>query len=118
MKRPNKKIAAALLLVTVVVLVGYGARRQAKQDEPTEFMAWQFTQAIVKQRMIRPGNTVFPRYSLADIKKDNKNFVVKAYAHTLDSNSETVEYDFTVVIEYIGSDVFEEISVQLTRRGE
>ncbi|MBS4030822.1 MAG: hypothetical protein KGZ63_05295 [Clostridiales bacterium] len=106
----------ALIMVSVLmisVLTGCATRSAKVKDEPTEFMAWQFVQAVVKQRMARPNNTVFPRYNYATIERDGNTFTVKAYVHTRD-NDETVGLDFTVVVKYLGNDVFDEVSVELT----
>ncbi len=114
--RLKKYVAAVLLLLLLWALTGCGGRTQAQQDEPTEFMAWQFAQAIVKQRMVRPNNTVFPRYSYATVEREGNTFTISSSVTSRDREDNPIGFDFTVVVKYVGNDVFEEVSVKLTQR--
>lgn len=113
----KKWLALALIFLLITsVLTGCATRSAGGKDEATNFMAWQFAQAVVKHRMEQPNKSTFPRYSYATIEKDGNTFTIKANVYTLDANSDnTVSYDFTVVARYVGSDVFEEVSVELVK---
>lgn len=109
-------LLVALALYVVAAAVGCGQGRTAG-DEPTEFMAWQFAQGIVRPRVMRPNTAVFPRYHRDFIERPEKNkFVVTAYVSSQDENNETIIYDFKVVARYIGNDVFQEEAVEIKRR--
>ena len=114
--RCKKWVALMVLAVLLMsVLTGCATRAVDAKDEPTEFMAWQFAQAVIKQRMTRPNMTKFPRYNYATIERDGNLFTVSAYVHSRDNDDKTIEFNFTVVANYVGKDVFEDVSVELTQ---
>lgn len=109
-----------LLIISLIVLsvqTGCAGRQQAGAgDEPTEFMAWQFARGVVRQHITRPSRSVFPRYSRKFIEKPERNvFVVTAYVHTQNENDVTVVYNFSVTVRYIGNEIFEQVSAEVTR---
>jgi hypothetical protein len=112
------KMALVLILIATLAfsaLTGCAVSSLQKSDEPNEFMAWQFAQSAVKQRMAQPNKTMFPRYRYADIEvQDDNTFIVNAYVNSQDRNNEEIGFSFTVVARYVGNDVFEEVSVELT----
>lgn len=113
---PKKIMSIVLAMLLALSLISGCAGRQQADDEPTEFMAWQFARAVVRQYITRPSRSIFPRYSQKFIEKPERNvFVVTAYVHTQDENDATVVYDFTVTVRYIGNEIFEEVSAEVTR---
>lgn len=119
MKRMRTYLATIIILAVFVTLLSGCGRAITQEDEPTDFMAWQFVQAIIRPRIERPSNANFPRYSSSFIERLEKNkFVVTSYVNTLNEQSEVVTYDFTVEATYLGKDVFEEESVEIKRRNQ
>ncbi|MBS4022163.1 MAG: hypothetical protein KGZ79_07040 [Dethiobacter sp.] len=109
-------IIIVLLLLAVVAFAGC-ARQVGDTDEPTEFMAWQFAQGVVRPRVMRPGNAVFPRYSASFIERPGNNeFIITAYLNTLDAQNNTITYDFKAVVKYAGNDMFREVLVEVKKR--
>lgn len=109
-------IAMILLLFTLTVAGCGGTRKETIKIEPTEIMAWQFAQGLVKPRVPRQNNATFPRYQSSFVeRKDNDTFIINAYVNTSDAQGGTISYFFTVEAEYVGNDVFQETSVELRK---
>lgn len=117
MQKKQKCFAVALIIMlAAALLAGCGGARTETADEPTEFMVWQFAQGVVRPRVPRPNHAVFPRYSRKFIeKKDNNQYIVRAYVTTQDNENNNISFNFTVEAKYIGNDLFEELSLDIKR---
>jgi hypothetical protein len=115
--RKKQYLALTLILILAISFLSGCSSPPKPEDEPTDFMAWQFAQAVVRPRVNRPSNAVFPRYSGEFVQREeDKHYVISAYVNTLDDESNTIVYDFTVAAKYVANDVFEEVSVEVKRR--
>lgn len=116
MRKKQYFLLVVLLVFTLAVLGGCGGSAEP-EDEPTDFMAWQFAQAVTRVQIMRPMNAVYPRYKSEFVQRNEEGqFVITAYVNTLNEENETITYDFTVVANYIGNDMFEESSIDVKRR--
>ncbi|MBS4029971.1 MAG: hypothetical protein KGZ63_00890 [Clostridiales bacterium] len=116
MKSVVFKLAAALLLAALMLtLSGCGSSVQKKNDA-TNIMAWQFAQGLVRPMTAKPSNTVFPRFEEAFVERDAAgNFIISSYLTTLNEENNPVNYRFTVEAEYVGNDVFREVTVEVKK---
>ena len=116
-----KSKAIVFLTITIFLLVAFTAgcglnSQDATTDEPTTFMAWQFAQGLVRERVPNPSNATYPRFDSSFIeRKDNNVFVIDSHVNTADSKGNIITYSFMVEAEYLGNDVFEEKSVELRK---
>jgi hypothetical protein len=109
-------LALMILLLLALAVSGCGGGPAARQDEPTEMMAWQFAQGLVRPRVPRPGHATFPRYESSFVeRKEGRIFWVTSYVNTLDAEGNIISYGFSVEAEYLGKDVFQEVSVELRK---
>lgn len=116
MKSLGIRLAVALLLaVLLLTLAGCGSSANTN-DSATNIMAWQFAQGLVRPMTAKPGNTVFPRFEEAFVERDDAgNFIISSYLTTLNEVNNSVNYSFTVEAEYVGNDVFREVTVNLNK---
>lgn len=110
-------ILLAMLLLLSLLAAGCTGTAGAKQeDKPTDFMAWQFAQGLIKPRLPRPNNATFPRYKSSFVEQnENNNYLISSHVNTMDANGNIISFSFTVEARYVGNDVFEEVSVELRK---
>lgn len=117
MAKKHLVVLSVMLLLFALVLSGCsGGQASATVDEPTDMMAWQFAQGLVRPRVPRPSHATFPRYQSSFVERtDDATFRVTSYVNTLDSEGALLTYYFTVTANYLGNDVFEETAVELRK---
>jgi PBP1b-binding outer membrane lipoprotein LpoB len=113
----KKFIVIIILLLAALSISGCsGNTAGARNDEPTDVMAWQFAQGLVRPQVPRAGNATFPRFEGSFVEQnDNGIFVIASYVNTLNSEGAVITYNFIIEAEYVGNDVFQEITVELRK---
>lgn len=114
-RRKACKFIIVLAALVALLLSGGCGLRQA-ESEPNEFMAWSFVRGLVRSRLDQPNKAIFPQYSREFIERQGDNlFIVRAHVGAPDENETMVNYNFTVTLEYLGNQVFQEKAVEITR---
>lgn len=110
-----------ILLCLVILLTALSgctgsARGAGPKDDATDFMAWQFAQGVVRQRVPRPNNATYPRFQPSFVeRKDDNLFIISSRVNTVNAEGEIISYNFVVEAEYVSKDVFVERSVELRK---
>lgn len=112
-KKTCKFIVLAAILLSLFS-VGCGGRQV--ESEPNEFMAWSFARGLVRSRLDQPNKAIFPEFSREFVERQgNDIFIVRAHVGAPDENETMVSYNFIVTAEYLGNQIFQETSVEITR---
>ncbi|MBS3899786.1 MAG: hypothetical protein KGZ76_13290 [Dethiobacter sp.] len=113
--RKSCKFIIVMAAIAVLLLAGGCGGRQA-QSEPNEFMAWSFARGLVRSRLDLPNKAIFPQYSREFVERQGDDiFIVRAHVGAPDDAGTMVSYNFVVTAEYLGNQVFQETSVEITR---
>lgn len=114
----SKKTCKCMVILTAILLLllsgGCGGRQA--ESEPNEFMAWSFVRGLVRSRMEQPNKAIFPEFSQEFVERQGDDiFIIRAHVGAPDDTGTMVSYNFIVTAEYLGNQVFQETSVEITR---
>ena len=105
-----------VLAALVALLLSGGCGLGQAESEPNEFMAWSFVRGLVRSRLDQPNKAIFPAYSPEFVERQGDDiFIVRAHVGAPDENEAMVSYNFTVTMEYLGNQIFQEKTVEITR---
>lgn len=110
-------VGTAVLLVLVAVFLCDGSEtQQTGSTQPEAGAAWVMCQDWVKERLVAPSTADFPWGYSDKVTASGRQFTVRAYVDSENRMGGKIRADFVCVTEYLGSDRWRLIDLQIESR--